>query len=85
MQLLSIKDFSVSVNDRLLFDIDQIKIQTGDRIGLIGANASGKSTFLNMIYNSPNSKDGFMRSGRKIYRRKGEKPFRSGKEYTKED
>lgn len=49
MQLLSLKNFDVSISGHFLFHIDQLHIESGDRIGLIGANASGKTTFLETI------------------------------------
>lgn len=35
--------------DRLILDIPEIKIYSGDRIGLIGTNGCGKTTFLDII------------------------------------
>ncbi|HZK22816.1 MAG TPA: ATP-binding cassette domain-containing protein [Atopostipes sp.] len=69
MQLLSLKNFSVSVKGHFLFYIDQLNIESGDKIGLIGANASGKSTFLNTILKTDlsYSAGNFMRKGRWSY------------------
>lgn len=65
MQLLSLKDFSLSVDGHFLFHIDQLNIESGDKIGLIGANASGKSTFLHALFNpaTGTSAEGFVRKG----------------------
>lgn len=65
MQLLSLKNFDVSVSGHFLFHIDQLNIESGDKIGLIGANASGKSTFLKTIlrYDEYKSRETFVRNG----------------------
>ncbi|NLM36136.1 MAG: ABC-F type ribosomal protection protein [Clostridiales bacterium] len=35
--------------DRLILSVDNFKIYTGDRIGIVGLNGAGKSTFLNIL------------------------------------
>ena len=47
--LLSIKDLSISFGTRTLFQINKLEIFEGDRIGLVGLNGAGKSTFLRLI------------------------------------
>src|SRR5690625_8020737 len=37
------------IQDRLLLNINQLKIQTKDRIGLVGRNGSGKTSLLEII------------------------------------
>ena len=37
--------------DRLVLDIEDLKIFEADRVGVVGKNGSGKSTFLNLIEN----------------------------------
>ncbi len=49
MQLLELRDISMGFSDRELFTIEKLDIYTGERIGLIGANGSGKSTFLRLL------------------------------------
>lgn len=65
MQLLSLKNFDVSVNGHFLIHIDQLNIESSEKIGLIGANASGKSTFLKTILSSEINKSAeiFVRNG----------------------
>ncbi len=49
MQLLELRDISMGFSDRHLFTIEKLDIYSGERIGLIGANGSGKSTFLRLL------------------------------------
>ncbi|MDO5755728.1 MAG: ABC-F family ATP-binding cassette domain-containing protein [Tissierellia bacterium] len=49
MQLLEMSDISVVFGGRELFAFDRFELWTGDKIGLIGANGSGKTTFLRLI------------------------------------
>ena len=35
--------------DRLILEVDNFKIYSGDRIGIVGMNGAGKSTFLNVL------------------------------------
>lgn len=47
--MLEIKNLSVSLNDKLLLDDINIRINEGDRVLLSGHNGSGKSTLANVI------------------------------------
>lgn len=38
-----------SFGDRLILDIDNLEIQYGEKIGLVGLNGSGKSTLINIL------------------------------------
>lgn len=49
MHLLEMRDISMGFADRELFTIEKLDIYAGERIGLIGANGSGKSTFLRLL------------------------------------
>ncbi|MEZ4713292.1 MAG: ABC-F family ATP-binding cassette domain-containing protein [Caldilineaceae bacterium] len=49
MNLLTIENLSKQFSERLLFDGANLRINEGDRIGLIGVNGSGKSTLLRII------------------------------------
>lgn len=49
MTLLEAFQLKHYVRDRLIFDIKQLRIHEGDRIGLIGQNGSGKTTLLNVL------------------------------------
>lgn len=47
--LLTAKDLVVRFNDRTILDRATISIHEGERIGLVGRNGSGKSTFLKIL------------------------------------
>lgn len=49
MNLLSIENLSKSYGERILFENVTFGIEEGDKIGLIGVNGTGKSTFLKII------------------------------------
>ncbi|WP_082236058.1 Vga family ABC-F type ribosomal protection protein [Halobacillus massiliensis] len=49
MLLLEAHQLKHYVKDRLLLDINQLKVHRGDRIGLVGKNGSGKTTLLNIL------------------------------------
>ena len=47
--LLSLDQVSKYFADRLIFSNVSVKVEEGDRIGLVGANGAGKSTLLNIL------------------------------------
>lgn len=47
--LLKMEDVSRSFGSRVIFENADLTLYKGDRIGLIGANGMGKSTFLNVL------------------------------------
>ena len=47
--MLTVSDVSLRFSDRKLFDDVNIKFTKGNTYGLIGANGSGKSTFLKIL------------------------------------
>lgn len=49
MNLLSIENLTKSYGEKVLFEQVTFGIDEGDKIGLIGVNGTGKSTFLNAI------------------------------------
>lgn len=49
MSLLKVKNLKKYYLDRLVLDIDKFEINYGDKIGLIGANGVGKSTFIKAV------------------------------------
>ena len=49
MNLLTIENLSKQYSERLLFEDANLRINEGDRVGLIGVNGSGKSTLLRVV------------------------------------
>ena len=49
--ILSAENLSFSYGDRVLFKNINFNVEEGDKIGVIGVNGTGKSTFLKMISN----------------------------------
>ncbi|WP_062354399.1 ribosomal protection-like ABC-F family protein [Bacillus kwashiorkori] len=49
MLLVFLQDIRVEVEDRTLFEIKNLSIHQGDRIGLVGRNGSGKTSLLEVI------------------------------------
>ena len=49
MSLVKVKNLKKYYSDRLVLDIDKFEINEGDKIGLIGGNGVGKSTFIKAI------------------------------------
>ena len=49
MLLGSLFNVKKSYGDRIILDIDELKIFQGDRIGLVGENGSGKSTLIKIL------------------------------------
>lgn len=47
--ILTIKNFSKSITDKVLFDNADFSINEGEKIGIIGVNGTGKSTLLKII------------------------------------
>src|ERR1700685_549043 len=47
--IISASEITVRYGDRAILDATTLGIQEGDRIGLVGRNGSGKTTFLRML------------------------------------
>ena len=57
------RDIHHSFGDRVILDNINLKMKNGDRIALIGANGSGKTTFLNILVNNIKAQGGAIRFG----------------------
>lgn len=49
MERLKLTNVTKSFGDRKLFEIPNLIIQDNEKIGIVGKNGSGKSTFLNIL------------------------------------
>lgn len=49
MLLLEVNNLKKYFNDKITINIPDLKIYSSDRIGLVGANGAGKTTFLNLL------------------------------------
>ncbi|MBW7460862.1 ATP-binding cassette domain-containing protein, partial [Paenibacillus sepulcri] len=49
MHVLTIDHIAKSYGEKILFDDVSFGVETGDKIGIIGVNGTGKSTFLNVV------------------------------------
>ncbi|MCM3761754.1 ABC-F type ribosomal protection protein [Alkalihalobacillus oceani] len=49
MHLIEAQHVKLYAKDRLLLDIERLQIEPGDRIGLVGRNGCGKTTFLRAL------------------------------------
>lgn len=59
--MLELKDIVKYVNDRRLLKIDNLKINTGDKIGVVGRNGVGKSTLLAILAGEVQPDEGHVR------------------------
>lgn len=49
MLLLDARNIKKYYADRLILEVDELKIYTGDRIGMVGLNGSGKTTLMDIL------------------------------------
>ena len=67
MALLNCVDVAVEYGDRLVFSGMNLKVEPGDRLGVVGANGAGKSSFLGLLASVQEPSEGRVeRSGRLI-------------------
>jgi len=62
--LADLQDVAVRRVDRVLFEHASLTVSDGDRIGVVGINGTGKSTFLRLIAGVDPPGDGVVRHGR---------------------
>lgn len=58
--MLQFNNIRKQTKDTTLFEIDRLKINQGEKIGLIGKNGCGKSTLLKMIAEIDNDYTGII-------------------------
>ncbi|MBQ3497630.1 MAG: ABC-F family ATP-binding cassette domain-containing protein [Clostridia bacterium] len=64
MAVLSAQNLNMSFGDRTLFDGVSFEINTGDRVGLIGANGTGKTTLFRLVLGSESPTSGEIHPGK---------------------
>lgn len=65
-QVYELIDIGMAFNGQPLFEHFSAIIQTSDRIGIVGANGTGKSTLLNILSHSINNFDGELKTGQTV-------------------
>jgi ATP-binding cassette subfamily F protein uup len=66
MHLLSVENISKSYSDKILFEDVTFGIETGDKIGIIGVNGTGKSTLLKVVAGLEPADSGKVSIGRSV-------------------
>ena len=61
MLTIELKNVTKEINGQTLFTIDQLQVNEGDRIGLVGKNGHGKSTLLRMMTGQDDHYTGHLR------------------------
>ena len=64
--LVDLQDVSVTVADRTLFGELSVTIHSGDRLGVVGINGTGKSTLLRVLAGRLDPGEGAVRQGRGV-------------------
>lgn len=66
MHLLSVENITKSYSDKMLFEDVTFGIETGDKVGIIGVNGTGKSTLLKVIAGIEPADSGKVTIGRSV-------------------
>ena len=61
MIILEAENISKCYGERLIFQIDSLKIYSGDRIGIVGLNGCGKTTLMNVLTKRTSPDEGEVR------------------------
>lgn len=62
MLILDIKDLKKYYGERLILNIEELKLYSSDKVGLVGLNGSGKTTLLNIIGKEDIFYEGFIKT-----------------------
>jgi len=62
-EVLTVRDLAMSFGDRTLFSQVNLEVAGGERIGLLGDNGTGKTTFLKLLLGEENPSEGSVRFG----------------------
>jgi len=62
-EVLVVKGLTKSYGEKKLFDIDELLIEAGERIAIIGDNGTGKTTLIKIIMGEEKPDSGFARRG----------------------
>ena len=63
---MSAQDLVLNINDRALLDRASLALSAGDRIGLVGRNGAGKSTFMRLLAGEAEADDGVITRRREL-------------------
>ena len=61
MLILEAKNIKKYYSERLIIEFDNLKIYSGDKIGIAGQNGSGKTTLMNILSNEVEPDEGFVK------------------------
>ncbi|MGO4181407.1 ATP-binding cassette domain-containing protein, partial [Paenibacillus sp. TAF43_2] len=66
MHLLSVEHITKSYGEKLLFENVTFGVEDGDKVGIIGVNGTGKSTFLKVIAGLEQADSGTVSIGNRV-------------------
>ena len=61
MLLMSVQNIRKYFTDRLIFELEELKVYDGDRIGIVGLNGAGKTTLMNVLSGNLEPDEGTVR------------------------
>jgi macrolide transport system ATP-binding/permease protein len=61
MLILEAGNIKKYYSNRLIIEFDELKVYSGDKIGIVGQNGSGKTTLMNILSNEIEPDEGFVR------------------------
>jgi len=60
MLLIEAQNIKKYYHGRKIIEFDDFKVYSGDKIGIVGQNGSGKTTFLNILSGEVETDEGFV-------------------------